>query len=187
VRRTAGGFGHRIAVQLERDARGGVAVADGYSTSTFGSGGGGGGASIHVPADEHGPDERVPVTSTEAAAIAHLRRTDDEHHRLTWAAWFALEEILAAAQLVHGWLSSLEAAGTPVPDDDAWCENHLRHGATEPRDHASRRRTCRWCYEVQRAYGALPNKALIERRARGERMTDQSIVAALGVAARKAG
>lgn len=179
------GLDRRITVQLQRAARGGIARADGYPTSTLGAGGSSGGAGIRVDADEHGEAERIPATSTEIAALTET--PDDEQRRLALKAWHELEAIVKQLGLIDGWLARCEAAGTPTAnDEDAWCENHARHGIAEPRDHANRRKDCAWCYGILRTYGALPNRTLIERRARGERFSEQAITAALG-ATRKAG
>ena len=161
---------HRLHAQMQRDRRGGTAIPDGYPASTIGGDGG----------SEH--------SSTESAVLRRLDHANDpdEHHRLTWAAWDRLSDVLGDLRLIDAWLAKLEQAGQPRDDADAWCENHLRHGVTEPRDHANRRRTCQWCYSVQREYGELPTKALIDRKARGERLSEQAVTAALGVH-RKAG
>lgn len=179
LRKTNGGMAARITAQLNRDRRGGSAIPDGYPSSTLG-GGGGSGPTITVD-DEHGEPDKVPVTATEAAVIARLDLTDDEHHRLTWAAWHKLEAILVDAQLIHGWLARLEAAGTPAAaaNDGSWCENHLRHDkGCVP---VLRRQLCSWCYGIQTDYGVLPTAALLDRHDRGERLSQAAIEAALGV------
>ncbi len=163
----------RLTAQLQRDARGGSALPDGYPAGTLGGGGG------------------SEDTSTERAAIARIGDAqhpppDDEHHRLTWAAWHKLEAVVVELRLIDSWLARLEAAGTPAvaANDGTWCENHLRHDkGCVP---TLRRQLCSWCYGIQADYGMLPSAALIDRHDRGERLSQAAVEVALGVRRAKA-
>lgn len=67
-----------------------------------------------------------------------------------------------------------------VPDptpatDDMWCTNHLEHfGSCEPR-HTTERFTsdlCRWCYDIRRLHGFVPDRTLMRARHEHRRITD---------------
>lgn len=64
-------------------------------------------------------------------------------------------------------------------DDDLWCENHARHNMAEPVGERGKG-WCRWCEDFERAEGTLPPKDVLEKRARGERITAQVVDRALG-------
>lgn len=76
-------------------------AARGYPTSTIGDGGASNGASILVIDTDTGPDgERVPVTTTEAAALHHNRWADTDQRlaqllRLIWTTGLQLEQLVA--------------------------------------------------------------------------------------------
>ena len=158
-------FPRRLAVQLERERRGGSAIPDGYPSGGFGATSGG----------------NVTLTSVERAVEGRVfDAIADEHRRLTYACRNALDVLWAEASKVDGWLRTMEAAATvQAPADEAdWCAHHLRQQLFEPVQDGSQ--FCAWCDGLNRQYGSLPPKALLVRRHSGERLTEAAIEASYG-------
>ncbi len=66
----------------------------------------------------------------------------------------------------------------PAPDivltDEHWCANHLAgFGTCEPRHRGD---LCRWCDDIRRLHGFLPDRALMRARHAGARITDTMIL-----------
>lgn len=158
-------FPRRLAVQLDRERRGGSAVPDGYPSS---SGGGSGGGAVTLTSVERAVEARV----FDLAA--------DEHRRLTYAARNALDVLYAEARKLDAWLAKMEADATVgAPADEAdWCVHHVRHELMEPVMEGSQ--WCSWCDGLNRQFGSLPPKGLLVRRAQGERITEAMIETSYG-------
>jgi hypothetical protein len=175
-------------LQRARDAK-----ADGYPTRSMGGGGGSGvalGLADVVTADwvEHRDcpggegigcskcsDGFVyrPAELTRSSAVDLVNRVRQ-----------AVTELRRASAAMHK-ASSHEGKASPPPDDDLWCQNHLKHGMFEPR--APKRALCRWCYDFRLANSLDAPKDLLLRRARGERITAQTIDKTLGQFANRTG
>ena len=165
-------FPRRLAVQLERERRGGSAIPDGYPSS---SGGGMGGGHVTVTSVERAVSGRLgALWGAETPSAA------DEHRRLVRDALAALKRLSDEASLIDRWLTRMEAAATvQAPADEAdWCAHHVRHQLFEPVMDGSA--WCAWCDGLNRQYGALPPKALLVRRHSGERLTEAAIEASYG-------
>lgn len=66
-----------------------------------------------------------------------------------------------------------------------WCQNCTKYGKAEPR-RGDGSKLCRWCGDVNRAYGKLPNEALQLLRTRHPRISDNEYRRILGVTAKQA-
>ena len=154
---------HRDLLHRDRDDPG-----PGYPPSSLGGGGGGTADPVGelvatlVELDDRADGVQHAVREIERAALAARRLLD--------AAWSAAARTRAAAP----------ASRT----DDVWCTSCLRAHVVTPRgaekEVGADSTLCRWCHDWQREHRALPPVALIERRARGERITSRVIDEALG-------
>jgi hypothetical protein len=126
-------------------------------------------------------DEQINLTSVEAAADARSRWAKDEHDRETERAWGYLQDAVHALAAANQVLQRLDGTRVAADNlglaDDRWCENHLRHGRTEPRDKRKGTRACRWCADFRADVGSYPPHALIVKHDLGERIYDRDVLA----------
>lgn len=88
----------------------------------------------------------------------------------------AIKEILTLARQADGARArALEPAKEHIAP--AGCRNHAAYGmGWEP---VTAKERCRWCYEFWSAEGADAPKALLEKRARGQRISEADVEAAI--------
>ena len=149
---------------------------DGYPTQSLG---GGGGATNEVdddgtPIPQHSDPvgrlviARIDATDTTGAALAscvnHIRN--------------AMRELEAA-------ISDAARVRPPAQldaniNDQVWCVSCLRIKHCSPIYEKSRaRQLCRWCLEFEQAFGVRPPEELVDRHARGARITNRDVHNAL--------
>lgn len=131
---------------------------------------------------ETGDDHAVVVFHDSLAEqIANDLERDDLGGRLaefTVAVNTALRNLETARGIVHKARPSRQPEPA-APRVDIWCTSCERAQVMAPRGDPKRvgeqSTLCGWCHEWQREYGQLPPVAIIERRARGERITTRVV------------
>lgn len=139
---------------------------DGYPRSSMG--GSGAGPTVTVE-NEQGEDERVPVTSVEAAVIARLTPGGDELTKAKRKLFTLLER--AVNDLTRA-ASHLELLGVrpAEPTDDDWCASCVRVRSFSKRWRGD---LCHWCYDNRRPNSDPPPAQLVDLHARGVRITSR--------------
>jgi hypothetical protein len=105
-------------------------------------------------------------------AIAHQATHDRKDLHDTFDKAFGL--LRHAGKLLDEW-----APQPPKYIGNFWCENHANHGHQVARaDDGSR--NCDWCCTVNRKWGTLPTRKLIDLHERGRRITETEYRKLLG-------
>lgn len=146
---------HRLRTAIDRDI---PSRPDGYPTRTPGSDPG----TAHTP---HDNDDRIDLTTVEAAADARTHWHDPHHHHTQAALGYledaerALRACLNRLTLIDRLTDTRPAAGEGIDPHD-WCSHHLQLGlGCEPRYRGD---CCRRCYEFRLAEGYLPPRELLQ-------------------------
>jgi hypothetical protein len=130
-------------------------------------------------------DENTPAVSysdpTGEATVSggHCR---DDVARDARRARTQLDQVVIRLDGIAALTTGITRAGANLTDPTDWCTNHLRHGHHEPRRIVNGRAAgewCRWCTDFATAQGGPPPKALIEQRARGDKISDQDVQRAM--------
>lgn len=177
----------RARLLLEVEQRAGLARADGYPSTTPGNGspggGQGGGRLMVVPGDMPGEVDRVPTTSTEAAALApahadpvsaiavsvtsHLRRLAHELEQLDAALgrWERMRMVAKVPDPPQCYIVG-ELLGLPWDDYwEPWRTTSFERLLDDPQ-FAEPRKVCQWAYWFVRDNRRLPTKDEALRRLR---------------------
>lgn len=159
-----------------------------------------GGPGLHR-AKCQGCDYLSPWWTTLAAASESARQHEDEHDQaldysdptgeaaaatgepdpLLALARRTLRDLTKVDRTIAALANALTAEtgkGANLAEPTDWCSHHLRHGMHEPRRIVNGRAAgdlCRQCRKFQDAQGSLPPRAIIEKWARGERVTERDL------------
>lgn len=141
---------------------------DGHRPNTLG-----GGTRASVLDDEGDP--MPPVNDPVGELVVNTATHIDPARR---RAKTMLNQLDRAVGNLSGAVSALGQASTPAPvEDNPGCRNHQRIGQWEPIDRSER---CWWCYQWNLAHGEDAPIEILERRARGERITTKVVEQVLG-------
>lgn len=109
--------------------------------------------------------------STQPERLAHHLRTDPvlaDAEVLKSTAEDVWRKARALHDLIESWARPRTAR--PMGEDDQWCMSCLRVGMMSP---AARAQLCEWCRRWRYLHGDLPATDLLDRRRRGERITQR--------------
>jgi hypothetical protein len=157
----------RLRTALERDRRGGSTLPDGYPIRTTPEG-----------PTLAGPEADVRLTPVELAADGRQHPIRDEHHELTVAALEHLARATRHLERLAGLMTGIDRlVGSARVAEVPGCSSCRRAGLFSP---TFRGDLCQWCYGFVNDRDAnpdrrLPSVALLDRRARGERITNRTI------------
>ncbi len=173
----------KLRVRISHALRRMADQTGGSPTRASGADAGGNGGGMLIDKDQHGPEERIPSTTVETAAInarpdiaerdrAALRRKDGQMLDLS-------REVDGLVNQYTGRrLSSADLAEAhKAMVDDMWCANCISHGVTQPRKTDGLH--CGWCYSFHAEHGQYPPKPLVELHSQGRRLHQRDIDRAL--------
>lgn len=115
-----------------------------------------------------------PHSDAEPPPEPDMHRRYTERAQAVWGATRALQRLVDTLRP-----DQTHPTGSAFTDDE-WCRNHLDTlGVCEPRYRGD---TCRRCYGVRLTTGHLPPRTILEAWRAGNRVTDQTLAAAIQAA-----
>lgn len=166
------------AIERSIRARATLDRADGYPTNS--------GFDRGAPTNDCDEDgvPLPPRSDPVGRLVTDREEHDTELETALATAWTALQTALRSVEEVHAAFDSTQPPVKPdeerTPADDIWCTSCMRVQVFTPRA-GGRGTLCGWCYGWKMAHEhgtdgpALPWPELIERRARGERITSRVV------------